>query len=178
MLLPVAEELNLPIAMKLGAHREVNASLRTGGVSRRSRHTYTHSLTRSVEGAGGARSGGFSAVGGPRCVSLSTEALAWHANPERDLRVRTLRGLTDEARLPFRDFAWLGVQDGVVAADVGDLRRLCSANPKYVHRFLYTCPYPPDWLPTHLRVESPVLGVTINETGRLMCSFTLCGASA
>lgn len=32
VLIPVAEELNLPIAMKLGAHRGVNPSLRTGGV--------------------------------------------------------------------------------------------------------------------------------------------------
>ena len=32
MLIPVAEELSLPIAMKLGAHRGVNPSLRTGGV--------------------------------------------------------------------------------------------------------------------------------------------------
>jgi hypothetical protein len=32
VLIPVAEELSLPIAMKLGAHRGVNPSLRTGGV--------------------------------------------------------------------------------------------------------------------------------------------------
>ena len=57
VLIPVAEELSLPIAMKLGAHRAVNPSLRTGG-------------------------------------------------------------------------------DGVVAADVGDLRRLCAAHPKV--KFLAT----------------------------------------
>lgn len=33
VLIPIAEELNLPIALKLGAHRGVNPLLRTGGVS-------------------------------------------------------------------------------------------------------------------------------------------------
>lgn len=33
VLLPLAEELNLPLALKLGAHRGVNPDLQTGGVS-------------------------------------------------------------------------------------------------------------------------------------------------
>jgi hypothetical protein len=32
VLIPLAEELNLPIAMKLGAQRGVNPALRSGGV--------------------------------------------------------------------------------------------------------------------------------------------------
>jgi hypothetical protein len=34
VLIPIAEELHLPIALKLGAQRGVNPLLRTGGVSR------------------------------------------------------------------------------------------------------------------------------------------------
>lgn len=32
MLIPIAQELQLPIALKLGAHRQVNPLLRSGGV--------------------------------------------------------------------------------------------------------------------------------------------------
>lgn len=41
VLIPIAEELQLPIALKLGAHRGVNPLLRTGGVGPRI-HTYTY----------------------------------------------------------------------------------------------------------------------------------------
>lgn len=107
MLIPIAEELSLPIAMKLGAHRGVNPSLCTGGV--RAYHTIHVFIVSYVEQKSKketpARERRFPPSFSPFTAPHQT-GTHQHSN--------------DNTK----------TQDGVVAADVGDLRRLCAAYPK------------------------------------------------